>query len=491
MSNNFFGPGNEDDLWAEFGGEKTSWERKVEILVNLAASYGQKQDWSKEVEFLEIAADMAADHDLKLESYRINNIISARLLRIYGDADEAIRRADMVLNAEPNFVPDEDIIHHVNKALGRKGAALIMLKRYAEAVPLFKALDGYAEMLNDGPEIAHANVALMRCYIELDELENARKVGEKAKSLYQDNSRLGEMLEVDRLFAKIALLVGNYVRAKIDLKEIRLLERRMNQASDVETKLLLGRAYLGLEKYDAAERVLKRAYTSCINGWNMDFDNGLEAGFYLIQALEAQDKHAEAAGVSVERKALSKRAPGVKLRDIEAQDEEAADLLNAGKPELAVVASKNLIALASEKGDIKARWNGFHKMLCGLWRQDDFDGIVSIWDSVSHESLNYQDDVVITIKNMVTHALQKVGRTNEALALCKEVLSDIRAGENPMELLYAKENAARINKELENYREARKLKDEVVKEYLALGCPDRALGLIEYMDKRKKRGPGK
>ena len=490
MNNNFFGQ-DEGNLWEEFGDPKTPWEAKVEILVKLAALQGQKQHWSKEIELLENAADLAGEHGIKLEAYRINNILSARVLMVQGDADEAIRRAEIVLNAEPHFVPDEDIIRPIIRANCRKGSALIMLKRFAEALPVFKIAADYAEMIDDGPEIGNAQVALMRCYIELAELDEAKAAGKIAKDLYQDNSRLGEMLEVDRLFAKIAILEGNFVRAKIDLREIRLLEQRLQHSSDVETKLLLGRAYLGLEKYSSAEKVLKRAYESCVNGWSMDFNNSVEAGFYLAQCLGLQGKIDEASRIEAECKAIAKRAPGVKKTDFESQNEEISDLLEAGKPDLAVVASKNYLDLANEQGDIKARWSGIEKIVRGYWQRDDFEEIVAVWDGLTRESLNYQDEYVITIKNMVTHALQKVGRTIEALALNKEVLADYRVRENQMELLYAKENAARINKELENYREARKLKDEVVKEYLALGCPDRALGLIEYMDKRKKRGPSK
>ncbi|MFM8927813.1 MAG: hypothetical protein ACKOFA_06445 [Rhodoluna sp.] len=490
MTNNFHGP-DEDELWIEFGDGKTTWERKVEILVSLAALQAHKQNWSKEIRLLETAADMATEHNIKLESYRINNIIAARQLRFKGDAEEAIRRADIVLNAEPNFVPDEEIIKFINQAYCRKGSALIMLKRYAEAVHVFKIVNEYGDMLDDGSEVAHANTALMRCYIELDEIEKAKQAGAIAKELYQDNSRIMELLEVDRLFAKIALLEGNYSRAKIALKEVRLLEQRLNHSSDVETKLLLGRVHLELEEFEKAERVLKRAYDTCVNGWSMDFANGLEAGLYLVECLAAQEKMDEANRIAAECKALAKRAPGVKQEDLDSQYEEVGDLLVAGKPELAVLASKNLMDNASEKGNIRARWVAFDGMLRGYWQRDDFQSMLELWDTTKRESLDFQDDLVVPIKNMITHALQKMGRTGEALALNNEVLADSRVGNNPMELLYAKENAARINKELANHKQALKLKDETVKQYLELGCPDRALGLIEYFDKRKKRGQGK
>jgi len=490
MDNNFFGQ-DEDELWSEYGDTKTSWERKVEVLVNIAAMKAHQQNWSTEIELLETAADLAAEHGLKLESYRINNIIAARQMTVNGDPEAAILRAEIVLNAEPNFVPDETIIRFINQAYCRKGSALIMLKRYAEAVHVFKIVAEYADMLNDGPELAHANTALMRCYVQLDELDKAKTTGAIAKELYQDNSRLGEMLEVDRLFAKIALLEGNYIRARIELKEVRILEQRLRHSSEPETKLLLGRAYMGLGKFESAEKVLRRAYVSCVNGWNMDFEHGLEAGYYLVEALAAQEKMDEANRIAAEWKALSKRAPGVKTSDIETHNEEVRHLLDAGKPDLAVMASKNLIDLACEQGDIKARWVAIDGMIRGFWQKDEFDEIVGIWDGLSRESLNYQDELVITIKNMVTHALQKVGRISEALVLNQEVLADARVNLNQREWLYANENAARIHKELKNYREARRFKDDTVKEYLASGDSQRALGLIQYFENRKKRDQGK
>ena len=53
-----------------------------------------------------------------------------------------------------------------------------------------------------------------------------------------------------------------------------------------------------------------------------------------------------------------------------------------------------------------------------------------------------------------------------------------------MKKAYALENAARINKDLQNTRVANKFKEQSLENYIANGMNDRALELIEYFKKK-------
>ena len=476
-----------DDLWAEYGNPATSVERRVELLLKFASIEAHNNNYSKEISYLENAAEMALANGLKLPYYKACNILAARHLRIWGDCEQAIYWADKVIDAEPNLVFDAEIMGAVSLAYGRKGAALIEMGRFAEAVHVFNTQISIADLFDDGPDLAYANTGLLRAYIELDELEKAKAAGKIAKDLYQDNSRLAEMMEVDRLFAKIALIEGNLIKAKTELKEVRALEQRLFGASDVETKILLGATYLGLMNYPRAENLLRRSYDSCVKPWSLDWNHAQEAGSYLISCLAAQNNHDEAQRIALECKALARRTPGAEVTYTDELCREIDGLLQLGKPDMAAVVAENYLQQVSEAGDIKARWDALQKLFLSHWECDNFTAMVALWDSIPHEGLNYQDQMVISLKNKITHALRKVGRIQEALNLNEEVLQDIRTAQNETELRYDKENSARIHKDLKHSREARAMKDELVKEYLAIGDSQRALGLIQYFESRKRK----
>lgn len=476
-----------DDLWAEYGNPSTPVERRVEILLKLASIEAHNNNYLKEISFLENAAELALSNGIKERYYRACTILAARHLRIWGDCEQAIEWADKVINAEPNLVLDAEIMGAVSLAYARKGAALLEQKRFAEAVHVFNTQISIADLFDDGPDLAYANTGLLRAYIELDDLEKAKEAGKIAKDLYQENSRLAEQMEVDRLFAKIALIEGNFVKAKTELKEVRALEQRLFGASDVETKILLGATYLALMNYPRAENLLRRSYDACVKPWSLDWNHAQEAGSYLIQCLTAQNNHQDASRIAVELKALARRTPGAEVQPTEELSREVDGLLQSGKPDMAAVVAENYLHQASEAGDIQARWDALQKLFLSHWECDNFTAMASLWDHISREGLNYQDQMVINLKNKITHALRKVGRVQEALNLNQEVLQDIRTAQNETELRYAKENSARIHKDLKHSREARAMKDELVKEYLTIGDSQRALGLIQYFESRKRK----
>ena len=473
-----------DDLWKEFNHSKTTWERRVDILFNLAGLEARDGNFHQETELLENAVELARTHNLREQLYKYLNVLSSRSMYGTQDYELSLKAANEVIDAFPGFNVEIDVMEWVGTAYCNKGRALMELKRYPEAAPALRAALDYAELINDLPETAHTNMGLMRCYIELDELDKAKAFGNAAKAIYQDRSQIMSVCEIDRLFAKINILEGNAIRAKEDLKEIRALEQRYFHASNWETKLLLGVAYLELGQFDRAEHLFDKIFSTNIQPWAKNFDVALEAAYYLIEALRGQGKHDEAARVEIQRTALSKRIPGAKVQEHKRTQEEIRNLRSIGKKDLAQIRSEQWLAEVNEAGDIELHWRAVCETILSLRDNKDYAAIAKLWDGTPRQGLNYQDEVVIRIKNVITHALQKVGRHQEALDLNEEVRYDARTEQDFLQKAYALENAARINKDLQNTRVANKFKEQSLENYIANGMNDRALELIEYFKKK-------
>jgi hypothetical protein len=129
-------------------------------------------------------------------------------------------------------------------------------------------------------------------------------------------------------------------------------------------------------------------------------------------------------------------------------------------------------------------WKAVCETAITLRNDRDYAGVLKLWDESTLNGLEYQDEVVIRFKNIVTHALQKCDRHEEALKLNKQVLDDSRTNLDSEQLGYALENAARVNKDLKNTKVANGYKEKTLVQYLSQGKNDRALELIEYFKKK-------
>jgi len=475
---------NSDDLWNEFNDPTTPWERKVEILYNLANLEARDGNWTYELELLRNAVDMAKTHNLKKQYFEYLNVFSARALHGKEDFNLALGAADEVLEALPGFQTEIDAMEWVSTAFCNRARALMALERFDEAIPALKAALDYAELIKDLPETAHTNLGLMRCYIEVERLDLARIHGNAAREIYRDRSQLASLCETDRLFARILLLEGNPVQAKDELKEVRALEQRMFSSSHAETKMILGLAYMELGQYERAEKLFDRIVDRAIQGWIKDLRLALKALGYLTIAFEAQGKIADAARIEQQRKALSSRVKGVDAKKTELALKEIQGLRKSGKFDLAKMKCQELQAEADKAGDIAMHWKAVCETAITLRNDRDYAGVLKLWDESTLNGLEYQDEVVIRFKNIVTHALQKCDRHEEALKLNKQVLDDSRTNLDSEQLGYALENAARVNKDLKNTKVANGYKEKTLVQYLSQGKNDRALELIEYFKKK-------
>jgi len=258
----------------------------------------------------------------------------------------------------------------------------------------------------------------------------------------------------------------------------------MFSSSHAETKMILGLAYMELGQYERAEKLFDRIADRAIQGWIKDLRLALKALGYLTIAFEAQGKIADAARIEQQRKALSSRVQGVDAKKTELALKEIQGLRKSGKYDLAKMKCQELQAEADKAGDIAMHWKAVCETAITLRNDRDYAGVLKLWDESTLNGLEYQDEVVIRFKNIVTHALQKCDRHEEALKLNKQVLDDSRTNLDSEQLGYALENAARVNKDLKNTKVANGYKEKTLVQYLSQGKNDRALELIEYFKKK-------
>jgi tetratricopeptide (TPR) repeat protein len=482
--NNNFGPGD-GDFWDEFNDPNSSWERKAEILIELAMRAGSRGDFKRERTYLESARGIAAEHDLPKQLDRATGIMAHRAARVWEDPELTFAIADEVISQHPGLVPDDEVMEKINSLRCAKATAYMSQERWAEAAYEYKTVLEIALFTEDDMEAAHAHSNLTRIYLELDEVDKAKEHADAAKKIFQDNYQMAYQCNIDRQLARIAILSGNYARAKIELREIRAIEQRMFQSSHPETKMYLGMAYMGLGEYIKAEKLFAKLFDQNTKAWNFAFDYSLEVGALYVDSLQAQGKMAEANRVSFLLKAIQKKAPGAKSNDFGRREKEIKLLSQAGRFDEAEIVSRTLLDEASEAGDLRAHYVAVKAVIDTLWKKKDYEGVVVAWDELSPQALNYYDDLVIPVKNFVTHALLKVGRIEEAKELNLEVMNDFRLTQDQQQTNYANENAARIYKALKLYAKANQFKERSLQGYIELGDNARALEVMKYFGKGK------
>ncbi len=481
---NYFGP-SDDDFWNEFNDRNTPWVRKAEILIELAMRVGQRGDFKKERTYLFSAQEISVEHQLNEIQHKITGIIAHRATRAWEDTALTFAVVDEVLSQHPAFVPDDEVMERINSLRCAKASAYMFLKRWAEAAYEYKIVLENASIVDDHIELSHANYNLALIYIELDELQLAKEHAKAAKAIFQEHDQIMYVCNADRQLARISMLMGNYARARSELREVRAIEQRMFQSSHVETKLFLGMTYMGLGEHAKAEKLFAKLFDQNTKAWNFAFDFSLEVGVLLVDSLQAQGKMAEANRIIFLLGAIENKAPGAKTNYLDSYQQDFKVLSEAGKYDEAEMVSQNLIEEADEKGDLRAHYVGISKLVESRWKKKDYSGVLEVWELISKKALNYHDDLVIPVKNYVTHSLLKVGRLQDAEELNLEVLNDFRLEQDQRETNYANENAARIYRALKLYAKANQFKERSLEGYIRLGDNARALEVMKYFGKGK------
>jgi tetratricopeptide (TPR) repeat protein len=359
------------------------------------------------------------------------------------------------------------------------------LNRPDEAINCFKAALDLDSLSNDRQNTALCYQYLGRSFLDIEDFASAKEPLKKARELYQADGQVGEVAETDRFLARILIHENKLEKAKRLLKEVRAVEQALYQRSNMQTKLLLATVHLKQKNYEEAEKLFRKCYQVAIKLTNGYAKMGVEAGLGLADALDGQERHEDANQVRLQVSSVVERRPDAKESD-EKKVQEIEDFIKTGEPDLALAVAYDLLEEKNELGEISGHWLGIYHATRALWSKDDFQGIVDMFSNNSKQGLEFQDDIVIPLKNMVTHALSKVGRIDDALKLNEEVLADARLGQSLKETAYAHENRARILKKMRK-ADAYKFQKLAVKEYLELGDSTRALSLLQYWEEQRKK----
>ena len=465
------------DLWEEFNNPKTSWPRKIHILYTLAYQANSVMDYDNEYTYLASALEIAKEQKLAKEGIELR-LTLARVLN--NTLDEPQRALEIANEAEallPEFTVDVEELTNKAALTQIKGKIFVVLERYHEAIYQWNAHAELSTLINSQPGVAYGYEQLARCYIEIHELEQAKKYAELARVIYRENARVGDVCDVDRVLARVLLERGHAKKAALVLKGIRRAERLVNGRSSDETKLWLAVALSASQDYDQAEKVFRRIIKDSLNSRKAEFKIGLLAARYLSFMLGELGRTEERDELWESIREVESRLPNFDQADDQVRRAEINTLLVGGHVDEALMAAGEFTVDKSEKGEIDGRWVGIFDTLRCHRERNDAEAIVIVWDSISHSSLEFQDDLVIPLKNMVSHALAVIGRIEEAVELNNQVLADYRLDQSLQEKAYAHENKARFLKTLKKSLAAKKWIDLAIEENMEAGNINRALML--------------
>lgn len=468
---------DEDDLWREFNDPNTTWDRRASILLTLAYKANSRGEIGLELTYLQSGLDIALEHKLVLCQIHFRITLARVMLNTQGNPQAAL---DYALEAEavlPEFTLDHDELEKKAALANVMGKIMVAFDRLAEATYQYKLQAELNEILKVDRGVATGWEKAAECLVEMGELEQAEHFAEKAKAIYLEYAMPGDICDVDRILARVMLARGMAKPARDLLISVRNAERALNDGSRTETKLWLGISFIATGEFERAERYLQRVRKGAYKPWQREFKIAKQASEALANLLFQMGRDSEARSVLAQSEAVDSRLP--KLGPDNRPFQEIQNLLESNQADAALIAAGELVVLKCEEGDIAGRWQA-HLAEINCYRlQEDSMAIVTLWDSLSHTSLDFQDQIVIPLKNMVSHALYKVDRLEEASALNEAVLSDFRLAENIQEKAYAQENKARILKALKKNAQAKKWADSAIENNILIGNNNRALNILK------------
>ncbi|MFM2277723.1 MAG: hypothetical protein RIT12_1119, partial [Actinomycetota bacterium] len=212
-----------------------------------------------------------------------------------------------------------------------------------------------------------------------------------------------------------------------------------------------------------------------------DYKELVKNNLGLADALDALGKTKEAEEARFDAKSVDSRLKNPQFDDGAKALEEVQKLRQEGEYALALQSATEIIQASSEAGDISLRLRGECEKIFTLFLKEDYEGVVSTWDEMPQATLEFHDDLVIKIKNMVCHSQYKLGRVQEAAELNNQVLSDIRLEQSKQEQAYAYENKVEIESDP---NEKSKLVSYAIETNLEAQNIDRALKITrKFRDK--------
>jgi len=478
---------NEDELLIEFNDPNTSWERKAHILLSLAYKASSRGDIGDELTYLESALAITITHKLISLQVELRTTLARVMLNTQGNPKAAL---DYALEAQamlPEFTLDKTELDKKAALANVMGKIMVAFDRYPEAVYQYKMQAEFNELLCVDRGVATGYEKAAECLIELGELDHAEELLEKARALYMEYAMPGDICDVDRLQARIMLGRGMAKPARNLLISVRNAERALNDGSKTETKLWLGIAFIATGESERAERYLQRVRKGAYKPWQREFRIAKLASEALAKLLTQLGRESEAKSILAQSEAVDSRLP--KLGPDEKPFKEIDNLLDSNQPEAAIIAAGELVMQKCDEGDIAGRWKANFAAIRSYRQIEDSLAISTLWDTLAHPSLEFQDEVVIQLKNIVSHALYKVGRYDEALELNDQLLADYRLGQSIQEKAYAYENRYRFLKAQKKSLEAKKWIDSAIEKNMEAGNIDRALMLSKTFRTKGKDKP--
>jgi tetratricopeptide (TPR) repeat protein len=475
--------GEDGEFWDEYNDPKTPWRRKIKILFTMAYRAHAKFEHKNEHDYLESALAIAKEHKLFPEVIELGITLTRVLLNTSDKPLEALDMANQTEALLPEFTVETEELEHKAELAQIKGKTLMALERYDEALHQWRMYTDISETLGKDAGVAYGYEFLALTLVELHELDQAKEYAGLAREIYLANSRPIDVCDVDRILARIMIEKGFPKSAVRALKGIRRAERLINNRSNTDTKLWLGVALANSEQYEQAEKLFRKIIQDSFRTWKTEFKKGLLAAKYLSFMLGEIGRTEERDELWESIREVESRLPNYSFKEDQERRQEISELLSNGYVDAALIAAGEFTVEKSDQGSIQGRWLGIYETLRCHREQNDAEAIVTVWDSVSHASLEYQDEIVIQLKNIVSHALFMCGRIEEALVLNTEVLNDYRAKQDLQEMAYAHENKGSILQAQK--KPAKKWFDLAIEENMEAGNIDRALKLSKIRTKNK------
>ena len=207
----------------------------------------------------------------------------------------------------------------------------------------------------------------------------------------------------------------------------------------------------------------------------------------LADVLDKLQRGPEAMAKRNQATAVISRLKGAQPNQFSSEDIDY--LLKKGDTETAEAMVDTNVLQAAEAGDINEYFKSQYLKLRTYSLKHEFKQAVALYESLSKPSLDSRDDIVIEFKNLVTYALFKVGRVENAIELNAEIFADSRLEGKIQEAAYAKENLAKCYRAINKIAKSNKCLKEAAQLNLQAGNHARAVELIERIGEPAPRKP--
>ena len=481
MSHEMFEDPNQ--LWDEFNDPETPLLEKASILHRLARNASLHKKYKEERTLLEssieILTSLPASEEVTSMLILHKRILASTLCYNFEENDKAVEILDSIeplLNTE---LMTADSLRTAQEYYTDRGFLMGSARRYEDAVLAFQEAQKLAHNLGDDLRLPWILEFLALSYLEAGMFENVEETAKQSRELYLNSDRTSDVLDVDRIIARVWLATGKAIQARKLLLEVRDGERALRGTSALRTKLYLGLAEFACGDLQKSEKLLLKTRRLNYGSNSGNYEIAFEAGLKLIEIYESTNRKNLAAQIRAEDQAINSRVKG--YDDTEDKAREAEEMFNQGEIDLALQLNSEVIQKHSDSGDIQGRLKAIYNRMRYLSAKDRYEEVVEIWNNLNEQSVDVQDEIALQTKNLATHALHKSGFIKEALKLFKRGSSDHRIESSAQERAYAYENRARIELDKNHKGAATRYFNDAINTYLKAGNTARALKVSEIV----------